>query len=80
MQGENIMGKYRYKAHKIPHLRVHRLWVRKYRYHLLLGDISKDAPGSCQSPRVMPKLLASAAVLAVKSMLTCIRSIHRHNQ
>ena len=35
------MGKYRYSGHSVSHLTVHLVWVTKYRYKVLTGDIQK---------------------------------------
>ncbi len=35
------MEVYRYNSHSITSLRVHLVWVTKYRYHVLTGDIQK---------------------------------------
>ena len=35
------MEKYRYGGHTVTRLTVHLVWVTKYRYHILTGDIQK---------------------------------------
>ena len=35
------MEKYRYGGHTVTRLTVHLVWVTKYRYHVLTGDIQK---------------------------------------
>ncbi len=35
------MEKYRYGGHTVTRLTVHLVWVTKYRYHVLKGDIQK---------------------------------------
>ena len=35
------MEKYRYGSHTVTRLTVHLVWVTKYRYHVLTGDIQK---------------------------------------
>ena len=35
------MEKYRYGVHTVTRLTVHLVWVTKYRYHILTGDIQK---------------------------------------
>ena len=35
------MSKYRYSGHTTTRLTVHLVWVTKYRYHVLKGDIQK---------------------------------------
>ena len=35
------MEKYRYGVHTVTRLTVHLVWVTKYRYHILRGDIQK---------------------------------------
>ena len=38
---ETEMEKYRYGSHTVTRLTVHLVWVTKYRYHVLTGDIQK---------------------------------------
>ena len=35
------MSEYRYNGHSVSHLTVHLVWVTKYRYKVLTGDIQK---------------------------------------
>ena len=35
------MGEYRHSGHSVSHLTVHLVWVTKYRYKVLTGDIQK---------------------------------------
>ena len=41
MQKENRMKEYRYAGHTVTRLTVHIVWVTKYRYKVLTGDIQK---------------------------------------
>ena len=35
------MSEYRSNSHSISHLSVHIVWITKYRYHVLQGDVQK---------------------------------------
>ena len=65
------MSEYRYGGHTVSRLTVHLVWVTKYRYKVLTGDIQK---------RCCELLIQGCDTEEVRS-LSCVDSkghIHRH--
>ena len=37
------MGEYRHAGHAVTDLKYHMVWITKYRYHVLRGDVAERA-------------------------------------